>query len=1488
MALLSLSMLGPLQVTLDGEPVTDFKSDKVRALLAYLAVEADQAHHREKLAGLLWPEWPNRDARRNLRDVLSNLRRVIGDRDARPPFLLITRETVQFNVDSEHHADVAALTNLRGDQELSDLKQAVALCRGSFLEGFSIGDAPPFEEWALLKREQLGRQMLQTLHSLAAIHEQQGQYEQAQAYARRQVQLEPWNEEAHQQLMRVLALGGQRSAALAQYQTCSRLLADELGVEPARQTVALFESIRDGTLLPAGPSLVTAEEQPAPGQAPFKGLQHFDIVDADLFFGREELIDQLVERLSKDRFLAVLGASGSGKSSVVRAGLVPALQRAEPLDGSVRTPSGGSSWLVHLMTPTEHPLSALATSLTRDVESVTAAATLVDDLIRDPRALALYARRLLSDPNHGDRGGRLLLVVDQFEEMFTLCHDAAERGAFVANLSTALAEEMAGPMAVVVALRADFYAHCSQFADLRELLAQHQVYIGPMSSNELRRAIEEPARIGEWTFEPGLVDLILDDVDDEPGALPLLSHALLETWRQRRGHTLTFAGYVESGGVRGAIARTAETTYEQLTPGQQAIARSIFLRLTELGEDTQDTRRRAELSEFIPHPGEAPAVAQVMRTLADARLITMDKGSVEVAHEALVREWPRLREWLDENREGLRLHRRISQAAQEWERLDHDPDALYRGLRLAQASEWAARHASDLNPLESAFLDASHARAEQVFEEREAQRRRELATAQQLAEAERQRAEAESERAEEQSHTARRLRRRAALLAGALILTVVLGIVAVALGRQAWQRARIASARELALAASSNLDIDPERSILLGLESAKTWSSLGEPIPYDLQDTLHKAIQSARARLSWSAGGDDILYVGFDPEDERPLVVTGNRQDSTVTVWDPETDQALLTLTGHVGQFTDVALSPDRAFIAVPGDDGAATVWELDSGQEWRRLSGHSGEVVGAAYSPAGDLLLTYSTKEQIVWEVGSSTKLLTLPAPASETNVGVFSPDGTQIATIADFQVVKVMEIASGHEIFSGEHDYDVISFAFSPDGRYIAAGGRSATVQVWDLESGQIHQALAVGAISPQVEAIAYSPDGTRLAVAGIMFDAITGQEQFWLRGHTHGILHLAFNADETRLITASYDGTTRVWDITPAHELFAWSAHGGMVYDVAYSPDGALLATAGRDGSAVVWDAESGDALQVLAGHSDVVNGVAFSPDGQVLATASADRSVILWETATGQKMRTLIGHDADRPGGIPMFRGVMAAAFSPQCLGAAGAPAEPCPLATVGMDGQLIVWDAATGQRLFDYQEAIGGLKSVAFGPGGKLLAIGSTGEPENSIGTATVLEVTSGEILSTMPGHAGWVWDLAFSPDGGRLATVDFRGIGKVWDVATGDRLGELAGPPSGFSLTFCSPGTRLATGSGEGTITLWDAEAGLPLLSLAGHSEPIGGIACSPDGGYLATAGFDGTTRVFVLQSDRLLALARSRLTRPLALEECQEYLHMEECPAVP
>jgi len=487
--------------------------------------------------------------------------------------------------------------------------------------------------------------------------------------------------------------------------------------------------------------MAAAEEDP-----PFKGLQFFDVSDASIFFGREQLTAELVAHLRQHHLLAVVGASGSGKSSVVRAGLVPALRQGRPLaDGSL-PPTGSAHWPIHILTPTAHPLKALAVNLTRDSESLTATTTLLDDLAADTRSLDLYVSRLLSQNRQNvvytrTDNNYLLLVVDQFEELFTLCHDADERKAFVDNLFTAAAPD--GQTVVVLTLRADFYAACAEFDDLRTALERYQRYIGPLSQPELRRAIEEPAQVGQWSLEPALVELILGDVGHEPGALPLLSHALLETWKRRRERTLTVTGYVAAGRVQRAIAQTAESVLrDRLTPVQQTIARQIFLRLTELGDGTQDTRRRVGLAELMPRPEDKPVVENVLTALVDARLVTTDQDEVEVAHEALIREWPTLRQWLTESREWLRLQRRLSAAAQEWAAHEYVADLLYGRIILEQTLEKAQGHEQELNDLERDFLQASQEAIEVASQ-------RELAHAQALAEAQSRRAEAERQRAEE-------------------------------------------------------------------------------------------------------------------------------------------------------------------------------------------------------------------------------------------------------------------------------------------------------------------------------------------------------------------------------------------------------------------------------------------------------------------------------------------------------------------------------------------------------------------------------------------------------------------------------------------------------------------------------------------------------------------------------------------------------------------
>jgi energy-coupling factor transporter ATP-binding protein EcfA2 len=448
------------------------------------------------------------------------------------------------------------------------------------------------------------------------------------------------------------------------------------------------------------------EMPPAPGSPPYKGLAYYTEADADLFFGREQLSEKLLLRLRTSQFLAVVGASGSGKSSLLRAGVIPKV-RAE-------------GWLVHLLTPTAHPLERLAQTLTRDSSAYDLADKVCAGLQTNPRTLRQVAGKLVSQQD----AARLLLVIDQFEELFTLCKEEETRQAFLANLLTAASDQ--GVVTILIGIRADFYERCAYYDGLRELVAQHHELIGPMNQADIVRVIAEPARRGGWQFVTGLVEQMVENVGQEPGRLPLLSHALLETWQRRRGVVMTLGGYRAAGSVEGAIAKSAENVIQMLDDGQRAIAERIFLALTELGEGAADTRRIASRAALRRAEG-GDAVDAVLEMLVAARLIAVNKQEVEVAHEALIRRWPRLQSWLDTNRERLRFERQLARDAELWqETMNRDPGTLYRGARLAQALEWQARDDVSLEPLSAEFLAESHRQTEQEAYEKEALYKRQL------------------------------------------------------------------------------------------------------------------------------------------------------------------------------------------------------------------------------------------------------------------------------------------------------------------------------------------------------------------------------------------------------------------------------------------------------------------------------------------------------------------------------------------------------------------------------------------------------------------------------------------------------------------------------------------------------------------------------------------------------------------------------------------
>jgi WD40 repeat protein len=1225
------------------------------------------------------------------------------------------------------------------------------------------------------------------------------------------------------------------------------------------------------------------EDAPATGLAPYKGLYFFDEPDADLFFGREELTASLIDRLTSglehdQRFLAVIGASGSGKSSVVRAGLIPTLRWRKPSSG----------WLIDVITPTAHPLETLANAFDAFAPLDKPVQEISSGFLKEAQSLDQFSAHIAE----ASGAAHTLLVVDQFEELFTLCRSETEQSAFIENLLNA-ALTPSGTGIILIAMRADFYAPCARFDSLRQALAHHQEYIGPMSSEELRKAIEEPARHGHWEIESGLVDLMLHDVGadtgsaPEPGALPLLSHALLETWQHRRGRTLTLSGYSAAGGVRGAIAETAEAVFhDQLALEERTIARQIFLRLTELGDDdaTADTRRRVSFDELVSKPEEGDAIRQVLLTLADARLITTEQNSVEVAHEALIREWPTLRAWLQEGRDSLRLHRHLTEAAQEWENTNHDPSELYRGARLAGAIEWADEHPDDLNNLEQDFLEASQALAEKEIKEREEQRQRELEAARKVA--------------EEQARSAKLQRSRALWLTGFSLFAIILAVFAFVSRASARREAAVNHSLVLANSATDAFDNgDSDLALGLALEAV----DINQP-PAEALLALSEIAMGPGTRAVLEGHHHAVRAVAFSPDGQMALSGSCGKSDPDGTcsqgeliLWDLKNTSEVRRFSGHTDWVNGVAFSPDGQTALSASGDGRLILWDIETGSAIRHFEGHTGGVNGVVFGPDSQSGADHPTalsasddSSLILWNLASGEVLRRFNGHSGGVKSVTISPfiqtgEGAPMLALSGSEDTSIIlwDLGTGEVVHHFEgHTSQIIDLAFTPDGNAFLSTANDQSLRLWSIESGeQIDQEIFSGGAN----FLAISPDG-RTVVHGHNFEVQIRDIQQWQRrgrllGHSDlsSVKSIAISPDGSLILSGADDGSLRLWNLEAQAEIERFQI-SEMLFSMAVSPDGERLLMGDVNGEAILWDIEGGEVIRRFKGGDYPVTpgGVAFSPDGRLALVITSDifggsgtSSLVLWDTETGEEVQRFKEH-------VTYAR---SAAFSPD-----GRTVLSGSQSLDGsMQGDLLLWDAETGQvvRRFETTEDI---TRIVFNADGSRALTGSA-----YFANARLWDVGSGQEINQFEGAVSLVFGVAFGPDERTVLTGSQDGNLTLWDVETGQIVRRYLGHQSGVWSVDASPdipeGTDrryIISGSEDGVIILWDFDTGEELHRFRKHTAWIPDLAFSPDGQTAFSVSLDGTLiqwQITDLPLNELISwIDENRYLRELTCDERTQY----------
>ena len=1222
---------------------------------------------------------------------------------------------------------------------------------------------------------------------------------------------------------------------------------------------------------------------------PYRGLLPFGEDDTDVFYGRELLTAELTalaaRQMRSGGMVVVTGASGAGKSSLLRAGLLPSLARGE-------AGAGSQEWARFVITPGGAPLDRLAAPVEVLGGGHRNAGSLRGVLADHPAEAGAVLRQavevdLLSRQREVRSAARMLLIVDQFEQLFTLNpgpEGEAERQAFLAALcamGTGASPGGMPPAFVVIAVRGDFWARCAEYPLLAPHLRDGQFVVGPMTEPELRLAITGPADAAGLRIEESLPDTIVRDLraararsgagggTDSAGVLPLLSEAMRQTWENRQGDCLTSRGYARAGGVSLAVRNRADAVYDALPEARQAIAREVLLRMAVAGQDGEFARRPADRADlYTGHAAED--VDAVLEALVDARLVILDQQTATISHDVLLHAWPRLRGWLERDRGALLLHGQLAEDSTAWHSHEADASYLYRGAQLAGVQEAAAIWSSDpgryppLTVQQRDFLAAS-----------------------------------------EHAQTRQARRRRAAMITLAILLIVsvasagVAGLAAHAqrtAARTAVLQASQALSGELA-AESEQLDAaDPVTAAQL---AAVSWRIA--PTPQAKHSMLAVLAQPERAAITATRGKLPITAMA-SARGGHVLITAG--ADGMVRLWDVGTRQELgspLAVVHNPGNRTGaiyrlaMAMSPLGTVIATAGEDGGVRLWNLTSRREIGPPlgpTGFDGIAIALAFSPDGSTLAVVGGDGTVrLWNV-ASRKAAHLPVRAAAGAIVtfvVFSPDGKTLA-IGVGGTLELWNMTTGREVAGPVKAVDaagalVEDLAFSPDGKTLATGSGDGKLRLWHIPSlRQIGTPIVIGR-GPEpnsATAVKFSPDGRAVAAGDTggtvrLWDLTTHRQigptlaaGSGVAGGPSDINAIMFSPDDTTLATAGNDGIMRLWDLDVYQQVGSPIAVTGVAVDrmhaVAFSPDGKLLATE-VNGTVRVWDVDSHRQVGKALPDPSVDNTVAFSPDGRILATADADGKVRLWSVATHKQISPPIGNAGNN--------NLISMAFGP----------DGTILATGDQDGKARLW-SATSRRLIGLPlTAANGSKisvlAVAFSSDGRVLATGSGDGQARLWRVATHRQIGQSINVVSSSAVGSGIDALAFNPVNSILATADGDGTTRLWNATTDREIGppisvSHAGGDMLTAIAFTRGGSILITGDGNGAARLWDVatfqEIG-PAITPPDSLNGILGLTVSPNGEMLATVGSaEGTAQLWNIAfptnlSHAVCAIAGSSLT---------------------